>query len=180
MEHEGKFCRIGSKLRFCHAAVLRQQAATKENGEGIMNIGYLESIFSFLGGLGMFLYGMSIMGDGMQKSAGSKLNKFLRMVTDNRLLAVGLGALITDPAQQRSYNRHGGWFRKRRNFESDPGGRGHHGREYRYNDHRMDGFLKLSGGCDEGFAAVVFRTARSCHRCSLFDVFQEEKGESGR
>ena len=31
----------------------------------------------------------------MQKSAGSKLNKFLRMVTDNRLLAVGLGALIT-------------------------------------------------------------------------------------
>jgi len=38
---------------------------------------------------------MSIMGDGMQKSAGSKLNKFLRMVTDNRLLAVGLGALIT-------------------------------------------------------------------------------------
>ena len=95
MEHEGKFCRIGSKLRFCHAAVLRQQAATKENGEGIMNIGYLESIFSFLGGLGMFLYGMSIMGDGMQKSAGSKLNKFLRMVTDNRLLAVGLGALIT-------------------------------------------------------------------------------------
>ena len=25
-----------------------------------------------------------------------------------------------------------------------------------------------------------FRTARSCHRCSFFDVFQEEKGESGR
>ena len=95
MEHEGKFCRIRSKLCVCHAAALRQQAATKENGEGIMNIGYLESIFSFLGGLGMFLYGMSIMGDGMQKSAGSKLNKFLRMVTDNRLLAVGLGALIT-------------------------------------------------------------------------------------
>ena len=95
MENEGKFCRIRSKLCVCHAAALRQQAATKENGEGIMNIGYLESIFSFLGGLGMFLYGMSIMGDGMQKSAGSKLNKFLRMVTDNRLLAVGLGALIT-------------------------------------------------------------------------------------
>ena len=70
MEYEGKFCRSGSKLRVCHAAALRQQAATKENGEGIMNIGYLESIFSFLGGLGMFLYGMSIMGDGMQKSAG--------------------------------------------------------------------------------------------------------------
>lgn len=44
MEYEGKFCRSGSKLRVCHAAALRQQAATKENGEGIMNIGYLESI----------------------------------------------------------------------------------------------------------------------------------------
>ena len=45
MENEGKFCRIRSKLCVCHAAALRQQAATKENGEGIMNIGYLESIF---------------------------------------------------------------------------------------------------------------------------------------
>ena len=180
MEHEGKFCRIGSKLRFCHAAVLRQQAATKENGEGIMNIGYLESIFSFLGGLGMFLYGMSIMGDGMQKSAGSKLNKFLRMVTDNRLLAVGLGALITAILHSSGATTvmvvgfvNAGILNLTQAVGVIMG-------EHRYNDHRMDGFLKLSGGCDEGFAAVVFRTARSCHRCSLFDVFQEEKGESGR
>lgn len=60
-----------------------------------MTIEHIESIFTFLGGLGMFLYGMNTMGDGMQKSAGSKMNNFLRMVTNNRLLAVGLGALIT-------------------------------------------------------------------------------------
>ena len=181
MEHEGKFCRIGSKLRFCHAAVLRQQAATKENGEGIMNIGYLESIFSFLGGLGMFLYGMSIMGDGMQKSAGSKLNKFLRMVTDNRLLAVGLGALITAILHSSGATTvMVVGFVNAGILNLTQAGRGHHGCKHRYNDHRMDGFLKLAGGCDEDPAAVVFRTARSCHRCSFFDVFQEEKGESGR
>lgn len=49
----------------------------------------------FLGGLGMFLYGMNVMGDGMQKAAGSKMSSFLRLVTDNRFLAVALGALIT-------------------------------------------------------------------------------------
>ena len=95
MEHREKIRRKKSKTAAFCPLLAKLRAATKENGEDIMNIGYLESIFSFLGGLGMFLYGMSIMGDGMQKSAGSKLNKFLRMVTDNRLLAVGLGALIT-------------------------------------------------------------------------------------
>lgn len=43
----------------------------------------------------MFLYGMRIMGDGMQKTAGSRMNHFLGMVTNNRFLGVALGALIT-------------------------------------------------------------------------------------
>ena len=60
-----------------------------------MSIDLLGNIFMFLGGLGMFLYGMNIMGDGMQKAAGSKMSSVLRLVTDNRLLAIGLGALIT-------------------------------------------------------------------------------------
>lgn len=60
-----------------------------------MSIDLLGNIFMFLGGLGMFLYGMNVMGDGMQKAAGSKMSSFLRLVTDNRLLAVVLGAIIT-------------------------------------------------------------------------------------
>lgn len=43
----------------------------------------------------MFLYGMSIMADGMQKTAGSRMSSFLGMLTNNRFLAVVLGALIT-------------------------------------------------------------------------------------
>lgn len=60
-----------------------------------MSVNDISSLFGFLGGLGMFLYGMNIMADGMQKTAGSKMSSFLGMLTNNRLLAVLLGALIT-------------------------------------------------------------------------------------
>lgn len=69
---------------------------------GSMSINDISNIFSFLGGLGMFLYGMHIMSDGMQKSAGDKMSSLLGMLTNNRFLAVGLGALITAIIQSSS------------------------------------------------------------------------------
>ena len=60
-----------------------------------MSISDISNGFGFLGGLGMFLYGMNIMADGMQKTVGSKMSSFLGMLTNNRFLAVALGALIT-------------------------------------------------------------------------------------
>lgn len=57
--------------------------------------GNILNVFGFLGGLGMFLYGMNIMADGMQKTAGGKMSQFLGMLTNNRFMAVCLGALIT-------------------------------------------------------------------------------------
>lgn len=42
-----------------------------------MSISDISNGFGFLGGLGMFLYGMNIMADGMQKTAGSKMSSFL-------------------------------------------------------------------------------------------------------
>ncbi|MCI9584885.1 MAG: Na/Pi cotransporter family protein [Clostridium sp.] len=60
-----------------------------------MSMSDVSNLFAFAGGLGMFLYGMRIMGDGMQKTAGSKMSHFLGMVTNNRFLGVVLGALIT-------------------------------------------------------------------------------------
>ncbi|MCI8765301.1 MAG: Na/Pi cotransporter family protein [Lachnospiraceae bacterium] len=60
-----------------------------------MTVSDISNMFGFLGGLGMFLYGMSIMADGMQKTAGSRMSSFLGMLTNNRFLAVALGALIT-------------------------------------------------------------------------------------
>lgn len=63
---------------------------------------YLSSLFSLFGGLGMFLYGMTVMSDGMQKAASSKMSKFLNIVTENRLMAVVLGAGITALVQSSS------------------------------------------------------------------------------
>lgn len=58
-------------------------------------IANLTNFFGFIGGMGMFLYGMHIMAEGMQKAAGGRLQKFLGMITNNRLMAVLIGAVIT-------------------------------------------------------------------------------------
>ena len=62
----------------------------------------LEVIFVFAGGLGMFLYGMNMMGDGLQKSAGNKLKRLLGYLTNNRLMAVIVGTLVTGIIQSSS------------------------------------------------------------------------------
>lgn len=62
----------------------------------------LEVIFVFAGGLGMFLYGMNMMGDGLQKTAGNKLKRLLGYLTSNRLMAVLLGVVVTAVIQSSS------------------------------------------------------------------------------
>lgn len=65
-------------------------------------IEHITNIFAFAGGLGMFLYGMQIMADGMQKTAGGRLQKILGLITNNRVVAIGVGALITAIIQSSS------------------------------------------------------------------------------
>ncbi len=60
-----------------------------------MTINDIENLFLFLGGLGMFLYGMHSMSDGIQKSTGQRLQELLGILTNNRFMAVIVGALIT-------------------------------------------------------------------------------------
>ena len=62
----------------------------------------LEVIFVFAGGLGMFLYGMNMMGDGLQKSTGNKLKRLLGYLTNNRLMAVLVGVVVTGIIQSSS------------------------------------------------------------------------------
>ena len=59
----------------------------------------ITNLFLFIGGLGMFLYGMHVMAEGTQKSVGSKMKDFLGMLTSNRLKAVLVGTLITSIIQ---------------------------------------------------------------------------------
>ena len=52
-------------------------------------------ILEFIGGLGFLLYGMKLMSDGVQKSAGEKLQRALSVVTGNRFVGLLTGMLIT-------------------------------------------------------------------------------------
>ena len=59
-------------------------------------------LFSLLGGLGLFLFGIKAMGDGLEQAAGPRMKKLLEVLTKNKLLAVLVGALITGVIQSSS------------------------------------------------------------------------------
>ncbi|MBW2989745.1 Na/Pi cotransporter family protein [Candidatus Woesearchaeota archaeon] len=59
-------------------------------------------VFSILGGLGLFIYGIKMMGDGLQKIAGQKMRAIVSYLTDNRLMGAGIGALVTSIIQSSS------------------------------------------------------------------------------
>lgn len=53
------------------------------------------NILSMAGGLGLFLFGISTMGDGLENAAGAKLKRMLEVLTGNRFLAVLVGFVVT-------------------------------------------------------------------------------------
>lgn len=55
-----------------------------------------------LGGLGMFLYGMEMMSDGMKMTAGNSMRRILEKLTSNRFIAVFVGAFVTMVIQSSS------------------------------------------------------------------------------
>lgn len=55
-----------------------------------------------IGGLGMFLYGMKLMGDGLENAAGERLKSILERLTRNKYIAVLLGAVVTAVIQSSS------------------------------------------------------------------------------
>ncbi len=55
----------------------------------------MKLIITLMGGLGLFLFGMNFMSQGLQKAAGSKLRGILEAMTKNKLIAVVFGALFT-------------------------------------------------------------------------------------
>lgn len=67
-----------------------------------MNLDIVKSVLAFGGGLGMFIYGMQLMADGLQKAAGAKTRNLLGILTNNRLIGVLVGALITAIIQSSS------------------------------------------------------------------------------
>ena len=59
-------------------------------------------ILTMIGGLALFLYGMEVMGDGLSKASGGRLEQLLEKLTSNKLKAVALGAVVTAVIQSSS------------------------------------------------------------------------------
>ena len=62
----------------------------------------LLQVFTLIGALGMFLYGMTLMSEGLQKTAGDKLRSFLAQMTSNRFKRVLTGLGVTALVQSSS------------------------------------------------------------------------------
>ena len=59
-------------------------------------------LLAMVGGLALFLYGMDLMGEGLAKASGGKMEKMLETLTSNTLKAVALGAAVTAVIQSSS------------------------------------------------------------------------------
>ena len=62
----------------------------------------LVDLLALLGAVGLFLYGMKIMSEGLQKAAGNRLRSILAWMTKNRFLAIVTGVVITALIQSSS------------------------------------------------------------------------------
>lgn len=67
-----------------------------------MNSETVQMIITLFGGLAMFIYGMNLMSDGLQKSAGDKMKSVLAMLTRNPVFGIMAGALVTAVLQSSS------------------------------------------------------------------------------
>lgn len=63
---------------------------------------YLNIVIPFVGGLGMFIYGMQIMAQGLENAAGNRMKSLLEVLTKNKMMGVLLGAAITAVIQSSS------------------------------------------------------------------------------
>ncbi len=63
---------------------------------------YAQIIIPFVGGLALFIYGMQIMAQGLQNAAGTKMKQILKALTQNKLMGVLLGTIVTAIIQSSS------------------------------------------------------------------------------
>ncbi len=67
-----------------------------------MDVSFVEIILKVIGGLGIFLLGMKHMSEGLQAVSGDRLRKIISAVTNNRIMGVAVGVLVTCLVQSSS------------------------------------------------------------------------------
>ena len=99
-------------------------------------------IFNFLtmlGGLALFLYGMNVMGDGLTRASGGRLEKILEKLTSSTIRGVLLGAAVTAVIQSSSATTVMVVGFVNSGIMTAAACRGHHyGCQYRYDNYIMD------------------------------------------
>ena len=142
-----------------------------------MSISDLGMLFQFAGGLGMFLYGMATMADGLQRTAGSRMQHMLGVLTNNRLLGVLAGAIVTAIIQSSSATTVMVVGFVCRAHQSAPGHWNYYGCQYRHHDHQLDCIHeRVGGGAETGIFCSVF----IFHRSFPCDVHEKPQKEGGR
>lgn len=79
----------------------------KEKQRGFLQVkeehmNYVDIIIPFVGGLALFIYGMQIMAQGLQNAAGNKMKQLLKALTQNKIMGVLLGTIVTAIIQSSS------------------------------------------------------------------------------
>ena len=67
-----------------------------------MSSDVFQTVITMLGGLALFIYGMNLMSDGLQKAAGERMEKILALLTRNPILGVLAGTVCTAVLQSSS------------------------------------------------------------------------------
>ena len=94
------------------------------------------NVFTLMGGIAMFLYGMDLMGKALEQTAGSKLQGILSKMTASPVRGLLLGMVITAVIQSSGATT----------VMAAPGHRRHHGRQHRYHRYRLAALAFRPGG----------------------------------
>lgn len=62
----------------------------------------LDMTIGLIGGLGLFIYGMNLMSDGLKSIAGDRMKRLLEILTNNRIMAIFVGTIVTMIVQSSS------------------------------------------------------------------------------
>lgn len=74
----------------------------EREGRSMSTVDLISVVVNLLGGLALFLYGMSMLGNGLEKASGGRLEKTLEKMSNNILKSVLLGAVVTGAVQSSS------------------------------------------------------------------------------
>ena len=96
----------------------------------------VQILFGLFGGLAVFIYGMNMMSECLQKAAGEKMKAVLALLTKNPVLGVLAGALTTAVLQR--YDSHGDRLCQRRPDDAATGDLYYFWCEYRNDDDSTD------------------------------------------